>query len=75
MIVLTTDLSQVRGGKYDLRLEELVVIQPHEGQARVELALFNNDGIRRFENSGLEVDSVQFRPIAVAYERPGKHKN
>ncbi|KAK3824979.1 MAG: LOW QUALITY PROTEIN: hypothetical protein J3Q66DRAFT_326600 [Benniella sp.] len=60
----------VRGGKYDLRLEELVVIQPHEGQARVELALFNNDGIRRFENSGLEVDSVQFRPTATAYKRP-----
>ncbi|KAF9345771.1 hypothetical protein BGX34_004464, partial [Mortierella sp. NVP85] len=49
---------------------ELVVIQPHEGQARVELALFNDDSIKRCENSGLQVDFVQFRPIAIAYTRP-----
>ncbi|KAF9344432.1 hypothetical protein BGX34_005677, partial [Mortierella sp. NVP85] len=38
--------------------------------ARVELALFNNDSIKRCENSGLQVDFVQFRPITIAYTRP-----
>jgi len=70
--LLTSRLSQVKG-EYDLILEELVVIQPHEGQARVELALFNNDSIKRCENSGLQVDFVQLRPIAS--KRPSKHQD
>ncbi|KAK3824980.1 MAG: hypothetical protein J3Q66DRAFT_419865 [Benniella sp.] len=71
-VIMSSESLQdaVRGGKYDLRLEELVVIQPHKGHARVELALFNNDSIKRSENSGLQVDFVQLRPIAIAYERP-----
>ncbi|KAF9994189.1 hypothetical protein BGZ65_010212, partial [Modicella reniformis] len=47
----------------DLKLEELVVIQPHEGKATVELSLSNIESERRFEYSGLKVDFAEFRPF------------
>ncbi|KAF9976922.1 hypothetical protein BGZ65_007623, partial [Modicella reniformis] len=38
----------------DLELEELVVIQPHERKASIEISLSNTESERRFEYSGLQ---------------------
>ncbi|KAF9937281.1 hypothetical protein BGZ65_001608, partial [Modicella reniformis] len=49
-----------------LKLEELVVIQPHEEKAKatVVLSLSNIESERPFEYSGLQVDFVEIRPYA-----------
>ncbi|KAF9995563.1 hypothetical protein BGZ65_008803, partial [Modicella reniformis] len=47
----------------DLKLEELVVIQPHEGEVTVGLSLSNIESERRFEYSGLQVDFAEFKPF------------
>ncbi|KAF9950769.1 hypothetical protein BGZ65_006388, partial [Modicella reniformis] len=48
----------------DLKLDELVVIQPHEGKAEatIVLSLSNIESERPFEYSGLQVDFVEIRP-------------
>ncbi|KAF9961094.1 hypothetical protein BGZ65_011228, partial [Modicella reniformis] len=46
---------------HDLELEKLVVIQPHEGEATVELSLSNFESERRFEHSGLQVNFVEIK--------------
>ncbi|KAF9945494.1 hypothetical protein BGZ65_010684, partial [Modicella reniformis] len=48
----------------DLKLDELLVIQPHEENAKatVVLSLSNIESERPFEYSGLQVDFVKIRP-------------
>ncbi|KAF9915282.1 hypothetical protein BGZ65_000808, partial [Modicella reniformis] len=46
-----------QGRDLDLELEELVVIQPHEKVAVIELSLSNTKSERRLEYFGLQVDS------------------
>ncbi|KAF9951176.1 hypothetical protein BGZ65_006125, partial [Modicella reniformis] len=58
----------VKNHPYDLELEELVVIQPHEGKATIELLLSNIESERRFEHSGLQVDCVEIRPFTGGNE-------
>ncbi|KAF9996273.1 hypothetical protein BGZ65_008139, partial [Modicella reniformis] len=47
----------------DLKLEELVVIQPHEGEAKIELTLSNCEDVHQSEYSGLQVDFVELTPF------------
>lgn len=59
------------GDRYDLVLEAMVAVRPHEGRAHVQVELCNNDSIERCEHSGFQVDFVEFKPITIASERPG----
>ncbi|KAF9935937.1 hypothetical protein BGZ65_002878 [Modicella reniformis] len=53
---------------YDLQLEELVVVQPHEGNAAIELSLSNTESERRLEYSGLQVEFVEIKPFTAVNE-------
>ncbi|KAF9936515.1 hypothetical protein BGZ65_002319 [Modicella reniformis] len=64
----------VKDRLYDLQLEELVVIQPYEGNVTVELSLSNIENERRLEYCGLQVDFVEFKPFAGDNEGQSKHK-
>ncbi|KAF9361080.1 hypothetical protein BGX26_005947 [Mortierella sp. AD094] len=70
---------------YNLELEEKLVIQPHEGEAQVKVALSNNDIESSGEYSGIIIDHVEIRPIltdlnieadipTIIVERAGKPK-
>ncbi|KAF9982261.1 hypothetical protein BGZ65_003066 [Modicella reniformis] len=63
----------VKNHSYDLQLEELVTILPHEGKATVELSLSNIESERRFEYSDFEVDFVGIRPFTGDKQGQSKH--
>ncbi|KAG0352295.1 hypothetical protein BGZ54_002865, partial [Gamsiella multidivaricata] len=58
---------------YNLVLEDKLIIQPHEGVAKVELILCNNEkpilnnneNPDRYEYSGLVIEHVEIRPIIL----------
>ncbi|KAF8942380.1 hypothetical protein BGZ47_006548 [Haplosporangium gracile] len=57
---------------HNLTLEEMVVIQPHEGWANIQVMLLNNENEDRDEYSGFLVEHVEIRPVGVRTEnQPG----
>ncbi|KAF9983581.1 hypothetical protein BGZ65_001633 [Modicella reniformis] len=52
-----------KGSSCDLKLEELVVIQPHKREAKIELTLSNCEDAHQSEYSGLQVDFVKLMPF------------
>ncbi|KAF9995274.1 hypothetical protein BGZ65_009078, partial [Modicella reniformis] len=60
---------------YDLKLEDLVVIQPHKGEVRVELTLSNCENIQQFKYSGLQVQSVELNPFTEDADQSDPHED
>ena len=53
-------------------LEEKLVIHPHEGVAKVQLTLSNNESPERYEYLGLVIERVEIRPITLETPEYGK---
>lgn len=54
-------------------LEEKLVIQPHIGKCKVQVILRNNENQNRDEYTGLVVEHVEIRPMALRAEAQGKY--
>ncbi|KAG0306138.1 hypothetical protein BGZ98_002907, partial [Dissophora globulifera] len=53
---------------YNLVLEEKLIIHPHEGTARIEVILCNNENVDRVEYSGFEIEHVEIRPMSMGVD-------
>ncbi|KAG0358815.1 hypothetical protein BGZ54_010264, partial [Gamsiella multidivaricata] len=53
---------------YNLILEEKLVIEPHVGNARIQVVLCNNENIDRVEYFGFVIEHVEIRPMTVKSE-------
>ncbi|KAK3824983.1 MAG: hypothetical protein J3Q66DRAFT_98450 [Benniella sp.] len=62
VVMLPEDLKdQPKNRSYDLELEELAVIHPHEGDATVEVIMASRESRVNHQYSGFQVESVEFK--------------